>query len=191
MTTRLKVQKDKNGNRFVKVGAKKVTINHEITTKDFLKWLTTMLRGKRKRKPRKKETKLAMPAPPAARDFLEMSPDQAASESVRNYLNVERVKAGRDPLDAPAFPGAPAPLDPEVLEKRQKKRAERKAREDDLIAHSEAAWIAIEKQAQKTSLAHLKRTLNVERDLKPLAVSKPQKEMLRKGKDQFIDYMLQ
>jgi hypothetical protein len=71
--------------------------------------------------------------------ILILSSAQAADEGVRNYINVERERAGREKLDAPVGPGMPAMIDEDAQEKRrQEKEAKRAARRERETALHEA-----------------------------------------------------
>jgi hypothetical protein len=66
---RPKITKDKNGNRIVRQGKKKIMVPNGIGDADFLKWLIKYLKPKR-RKTARKSAPAATPAQPA-HDYLD------------------------------------------------------------------------------------------------------------------------
>ena len=140
---RYKISKDRAGNRFVRTAKKKITVPKNITDAGFLKWLIKYLKPKRKKREQTTKPKTKSLHPFATTDHLELSSTQAADEGVRNYVNIERERAGREKLDAPVGPGLPATIDQEAQEKRQAereaKRAARAERERALTDAKEAA----------------------------------------------------
>jgi hypothetical protein len=100
---KVKIMKDKNGNRYVRVGKKKIIVKSGITNRDFLKWLINHLKPRRN----KRAPKQAKEHAPFV-DLLNPSPEVASNPTLLSVANFERERVGLPHLMPPMYKGAPA-----------------------------------------------------------------------------------